>query len=176
MVLNCMTSSISSFVSNNQLGFTLFCVLFLCSAENGGEKISDFHKNCWENPVLITEDVIGDQPWVLQHDQETKRESHLWRKSPEFSTSKQTWLKIKHQNHVICSSYIEEINHYKHLSSGANKCLWWCIQWKRPNSWPDKWMLYHDYVLSHTALLQCEIWPPLPFSIPIILHYNSAVW
>lgn len=153
MVLNCMTSSISSFVSNNQLGFTLFCVLFLCSAENGGEKISDFHKNCWENPVLITEDVIGDQPWVLQHDQETKRESHLWRKSPEFSTSKQTWLKIKHQNHVICSSYIEEINHYEHLSSGANQCLWWCIQWKRPNSWPDKWMLYHDYVLSHTALL-----------------------
>jgi hypothetical protein len=58
-----------------------------------------------------------------------------------------------------------------HLPSyieGVNKCLLWCIQWKRPNSWPDKWMFHHDYVLSHTALL-CEISLPLP-----LLNTNDA--
>lgn len=43
--------------------------------------------------------------------------------------------------------------HLPFYIEGDNKCLLWCTWWKRPNSWPEKWMLYHDYVLYHSTSL-----------------------
>jgi hypothetical protein len=48
------------------------------------------------------------------------------------------------------------------------KRLWECVQSKRPELWPDKWILHLDITPAHYALRVCDF--PAKTSITKMVH------
>jgi hypothetical protein len=86
----------------------------------------------------------------------------------EFNSAKKSaHVSLTVQDHVVCFFDHKGIVHYKFIAQGQmvkQQCylevmtrLWESVQRKRPELWPDEWILQHDNVPVHYALRVCKL-------------------
>jgi histone-lysine N-methyltransferase SETMAR len=95
------------------------------------------------------------------YDPETKRQSMQWQ--TEFtSAERSTHVSLAVQGHSCVFLRSQAVVHSEFIAQGQTvnqQCYWEVlttlresVRRKRPELWPDKWILHHDNVPAHDAL------------------------
>jgi hypothetical protein len=111
--------------------------------------------------------IMGDESWCFQYDPETKRQSMQWKTSVSPRPKKACMSQAQAKTMLICFFDHKGIVHLEFLEQGRTvnqHCyleilarLREAVHWRRPELWPDAWVLHHDSAPSHDTLALREI-------------------
>jgi hypothetical protein len=97
--------------------------------------------------------ITGDETWCFQYDPETKHQSTQW-KTQNSCRLKKCFFDHKGTVHCKFIAQGQTVNQQCYFEVLTR--LWESVRRKRPELWPDKWILYHDNAPAHDALRFCE--------------------
>ena len=130
--------------------------------------LSDEQKQWWldvssnlSSHLSVFETIItADETWCFQYDLETKCQS-MWWKTQTLPRPKKVWmsqLQVKTMHvcffnwkGIVHYEFIKRqtVNQYCYLEVLTRLCK--CVHKKRPELWPNNWILHHDNASPHDA-------------------------
>jgi histone-lysine N-methyltransferase SETMAR len=107
--------------------------------------------------------ITGDESWCFQYNPETKRQSMQWKTSASPRPKKDRMSRAKVKTMLFCLFFYHKgIVHFEFLEQGQTvnqHCyleilarLREAVHRRRPELWPDAWILHHDNAPAHDML------------------------
>jgi hypothetical protein len=132
------------------------------------------------NAEVFDRVITGDETWCFQYDPEIKRQSIQWKTQNSSRPKKHACLA---RSSRPCFVFLRSQGtvHYEFIAQGPTVNQQWYLEVltrlresvlrKRPELWPDKWILHHDnellLLLLILLLLLLLLLPPL---LLLLLH------
>jgi hypothetical protein len=103
---------------------------------------------------MLDKVITGDEKWCFQYDPETEHQSMQWKTQNSPQPKKACMSRSQFWTKLVCFFNHKEMIHYEFIAQGQT-VNWQCylevltrlqesVQRKRPELWPDKWILHHD--------------------------------
>jgi histone-lysine N-methyltransferase SETMAR len=114
---------------------------------------SDLSRQLAKGKNFLDGVISGDESWCFQYDPETKRQSMQWKTSVSQAQVKTMLICFFDHKGIFHFEFLEQgrtVNQHCYLEILARLCE--AVRWRRPELWPDAWILHHVSAPAHDAL------------------------